>query len=235
MPRTVSRTRKQVRKIKPKPIVQDMWGDSWSLFERRETKFGFPILLGRPYPPPPVQGGSGGTGVIVTPKLAAHLRAHARRPYADPLPVGRDVVRRIRRLIGLDHRTWDDERIAWWIDRIDDLASLSVPEFVAKHKANAWTRSGSLSEGRVWQMRLALLGRRRRPIGWWKKPAVKKLILSDLPASVVATKLNVDPMIVRGLRWRLQHRVNGKIQTSIRAKTSKKKASRTKATKRKSR
>ncbi len=181
-----------------------MWGDDWALFEKRKTAYGFPILLGRPYPPPPVQGGSGGTGVIVTQALADHLRDHARRPYAHPLPVGRDVVRRVRRLVGLDHRTWDDERLAWWVDRLDDLATLAVPDFVAKYRKKAWTRSGSLSEGRVWQMRIALLGRRRRKIGWWKTPKVRKLVESGMSANDVADKLQVPPMIIRGLRWRLR-------------------------------
>lgn len=181
-----------------------MWGDEWSLYERRQTAYGFTLQLGRPYPPPPVQGGAGGTGVIITAALADHLRKNARRPYAYPLPVGRDVVRRVRRVIGLDHRSWDDERIAWWIDRLDDLATLPVPKFVAKYKDEAWTRSGSLSEGRVWQMRIALLGRRRRKIGWWKTPRVEKLIRGDLSANEVAEKLNVPPMVIHGLRWRLR-------------------------------
>lgn len=205
--RTVTRyktSRKPVRKIKRKPIVKDMWGDEWSLFERRKTPYGFSLLLGRPYPPPPIQGGAGGTAVIVTEELARHLQENARRPYALPLPVGRDVVRRVRKLIGLDHRSWDDDRIAWWIERLDDLASMAVPDFVEKYKDEAWTRSGSLSEGRVWQMRIALLGRRRRPIGWWKTNRVEKLIKSDLPANTVADRLKVPPMVVRGLRWRLR-------------------------------
>jgi hypothetical protein len=52
-------------------------------------------------------------------------------------------------------------------------------------------------------MRIGLLGRRRRRIGWWKTRATLKLINSDLPASIVAMRLHVSPMIVRGLRWRL--------------------------------
>ncbi len=76
--------------------------------------------MGRPYPTPPVQGGSGGTGIIMTAPLAAHLRANERRPYALPLPVGRDAVRRARRRIGLDQQEWDDHRFGWWIDRIED-------------------------------------------------------------------------------------------------------------------
>ncbi len=199
--RTANQT---VRKIKPKPIVKDIWGDEWSLYERRKTAYGFSLKLGRPYPPPPVQGGAGGTGVIITPALAEHLKKHARRPYAQPLPVGRDVVRRVRKMIGLDHRSWDDDRISWWIDRLDDLATMSVPDFVEKYKTSAWTRSGTLSEGRVWQMRIALLGRRRRRIGWWKTARVTKLISSPLPANDVAEKLNVPPMVIRGLRWRLR-------------------------------
>lgn len=156
--------------------------------------------MGRPYPTPPVQGGSGGTGIIMTAPLAAHLRAHERRPYAFPLPVGRDAVRRARRRIGLDQQEWDDHRFDWWIDRIEDLAMLDVPAFVARHGGKAWTRSGGLSEARVWQMRIALIGRQRRPIGWWKAPEVRKLLRSNVPIEQVARRLDVTPVRAAALR-----------------------------------
>jgi hypothetical protein len=49
-------------------------------------------------------------------------------------------------------------RLAWWIDRIDDLASLSVVKFAARHSSKAWTRNGTLSSTLVHNMRVVLLG-----------------------------------------------------------------------------
>ena len=183
-----------------KPIIRDIFGDEWSVFEHRKTPYGFPLILGRPYPPPSVQGGSGGTGVIMTAPLAAHLRANERTPYRKPLPVGHGSVIRLRALLGLDHLAWDDARIEWWMDRLDDLAFLPVPTFVAKHIGHAWTRSGKLSEALVWNMRVALIGRQRQVIGWWKAPAVQKLLTSTLPGPVVAKRLNISLARVGELR-----------------------------------
>jgi len=96
--------------------------------------------------------------VIVTAPLAAHLRTHVQRPHFLPLPVGRKTLRRVRELVGVDHRVWTDARIAWWVERIDDLARLSVVKFAAKHRRAAWTRMGTLSSTLVFKMRVELLG-----------------------------------------------------------------------------
>jgi hypothetical protein len=125
------------------------------------------------------------------------------------LPVGRDAIRRARRRIGLDQTAWDDTRFGWWIKRIDDLATLSVQAFVERHRANAWTRSGALSEARVWQMRIALIGRHRRKIGWWKAPAVQTLLKSKHPIDVIAQRLDITPVRAAALRRRVQTSRNG--------------------------
>jgi hypothetical protein len=114
--------------------------------------------------------------------------------------VGRDAIRRARKRIGLDRIAWDDTRFGWWIKRIDDLATLSVPEFVARHGSKAWTRSGALSEARVWQMRIALVGRQRREIGWWKASEVRALLKSKQPIEVIARRLDITPVRAAVLR-----------------------------------
>jgi hypothetical protein len=95
---------------------------------------------------------------VVTKPLAKHVRTHVQRPHYLPLPVGRKALRRVRQLLEVDHRVWTDARISWWMERLDDLASLSVVKFAARHGANPWTRRGTLSPTLVWNMRTALLG-----------------------------------------------------------------------------
>lgn len=187
-----------------KPIVKDIWGEEWQLFERRPTPYGFPLLMGRPYPPQSVRGGSGGTGVIMTAPLAAHLRANARRPYEKPLPVGHGAIIRLRESLGIGHREWDDARIQWWVDRIDDLATLPVPEFVAKHGDHPWTRSGTISEALVWNMRVALVGRHNRPLDWWKTPAMQKFLMSDLRMAEIAERLSLSTVRIVELRAKIR-------------------------------
>lgn len=184
-------------------IVRDWQGAEWRVFARRKTPYGFDLLLGRPYPPAAVRGGSGGTGVILTPALAKHLRAHARLPYELPLPIGRRPLLRLRTILGIGHRTWEDQRLAWWMERIDDLATLPIPKFVAKHRNAPWTRSGTISGVLAWQMRIRFLGRQRRPVGWYREPKVLALLNGDLPHDVVAKRLHVAPRRAAELRYKL--------------------------------
>jgi hypothetical protein len=143
-----------------------------------------------------------GQVVIVTPRFAAWVRAHAQRPHIHPLPISLNAYRRIRRALGVDRRAWTEKRLAWWIDRIEDLGTLTATEFVARHGAKPWTRTGKLTEGNVLLVRQELLGRQLRPAGWWKAPAVQALLRSNVPASVVAARLKLALTTVYGLRRR---------------------------------
>ena len=138
-------------------IIRDIWGDRWTVAERRPTNYGFAVYLGWPHVPNGPQKG-GRANVIVTAPLAAHLRKTVQRPHFLPLPVGRKTLRRVRELVGVGHRVWTDARIFWWVDRIDDLANLSVVKFAKRHRATAWTRNGRLSSTLVFRMRVTLLG-----------------------------------------------------------------------------
>jgi hypothetical protein len=122
--------------------------------ERRPTPYGFAVYMGWPCVYVGRERG-GKPGIIVTAPLAAHLRANVQRPHYHPLPVGRKALRRVRKWLGIDHRVWIDQRLAWWMERIDDLGALSAAKFVEKHGAPAWTRKGTLSTTLVCIMRKA--------------------------------------------------------------------------------
>ncbi len=199
MPRSIRRR----SSTRPRQLtVRDIWGDRWYVSERRPTPYGFAVYMGWPNSPDGPQKG-GKAAVIVTAPLAAHIRANLQRPYFLPLPMGDNARRRVRQLLGADHRAWTDTRLAWWIDRIDDLATLPAIRFVAKHEASAWTRNGKMSTTLVCLMRIALLGHQRRPLGWWKSPAVQALVHSALPIRIIAEQLRLSPFTVYGVRQRV--------------------------------
>lgn len=185
--------------------IRDIWGNRWLVAECRPTAYRFSIYLGWRYEQGRLKT-SGKAAVIVTAPLAAHIRAHAQRPNLLPLPIGDNARRRIRSQLGVDHRAWIDTRLAWWLDRIDDLGKLSDAGFVAKHGATGWTRMGTMSRTLVCQMRVALLGRKRHPVGWWKAPAVRTLVTSRLPVQDIADRLQLSPLSVYGIRYRIKQR-----------------------------
>ena len=210
MPRVGSRKRKRLS-IGRQATIRDVWGEPWMVSERRPTQYRFAIYMG--WPVSPTAGHkSGKAAVIVTPQLAAHMRAHAQRPYAYPLPIGDNARRRIRELLNVGHRQWIDSRFEWWLNRIDDLGALSSAKFVAKHGKAGWTRTGTMSTTLVWQMRTRLLGMQRHPVGWWKAPEVKKLVTSKLSLDEIAERLDVAPVTVYGLRYRIKKMARGTIR-----------------------
>jgi len=186
--------------------VKDVWGDQWRVLERRPTSHGFAIYLGRS---DSAEARGGKPAVIVTTPLATHFRENLQRPNVHKLPIGDNARRRIRQALGVDHRAWTDIRLAWWYDRIEDLATLSARAFVARHRGSAWTRKGTLSTTLVCRMRLSILGRQRRPRGWWTSPTVQALVTSSLPVHVIAERLGLSPWTVYGVRDRIKRSRKG--------------------------
>ena len=205
MPRLVSRSvRKRRTSLSRRelPVIQDVWGEPWHVAERRPTPYGFAIYMGWAASPK-VQYRGGKAGVIVTSPFAKHVRSTAKRPHELPLPIGDNALRRVRKLLGVDHRLWIDTRLNWWLDRIEDLGTLSAARFVAKHRRDAWTRWGSMSTTLVWQMRVALMGRHRRPVGWWRAPEVRALVTSNLSLDEIGERLGISRWTVYGVRQRV--------------------------------
>ena len=193
------------------PLISDVWGNSWRVSEQQPTAYGFAIHRGWPHSP--VSTNRGKAAVIVTRRLAAHLHKNVQRPHFLPLPMGRKTLRRVRKLLGLDHRAWIDTRLYWWIDRIDDLGTLSCTKFAAKHGHKSWTRQGTMSAALVARMRTTLLGQRTRPFGWWKAPQVQAVIKNrNLTLEQIAEQLEISPITVSRIRRRLR---DGKTKSSI--------------------
>jgi len=177
----------------------DMTGDLWDIREARPTRHGFSILIG--WPAGCRGPGYGGPGVIPTPELFAYW--DARRLHRDnsvyDLPVARSTIKRVRKLFGINFYL---EHQQWWLERLEDLATLPGADFACKYHRH---------EGVVGVAHKALFGRRLRKPGWHLEPAALSLLVGELPHAVVAERLGIALGSARRLRSILRRRLCGKI------------------------
>lgn len=103
----------------------DWLGGGWDVRERRPTPHGWDILLGWPQDAPRGRG-TRGVAVVLTAELAEYLSATRQRDI--DLPIGMTAAKRLRREIGVTW-SWD----AWWAERREDLLSMTLEAFCAKH------------------------------------------------------------------------------------------------------
>lgn len=173
--------------------IEDHAGDRWAVTESRPTFLGWSIHLGRPAAE--VEGGGrGGKAVIFTRELADYLEANRTtniEVLQKTLGIGKQAILRFRKTLGINR--YDDAR-AWWVERIDDLRSLTIEAFAAKHD-----RKVSIVE----RWRLELVGKTNRDAGWHLQPSAKEALLSPMPASHVARFLNVPVGTVGALRSKM--------------------------------
>lgn len=181
--------------------VADAWGDLWDV--RRIAQAGPPhphTLIchqGWPHGQKRGRGGAGGPSWILTLRLIAWLESVRYDAFAGVvgMPFGRDALKRMRRQLG--HHGKMDRR-NWWIERLDDLASLTSPEFVARHP-----RVGeAMSEAAVDLARMDLLGPRGQHKAGWRADA--ETLLSGLPTQVIADRLGIPVDSACKLRWLLE-------------------------------
>ncbi len=169
--------------------ITDAFGDEWDVREYRPTQHGFDVTLGWPSGMPRGRGGTGGPKVVVTEDLRAHLESLRLQPAALRLPIGATAIKRLRRLLGHHHQI---DRAAWWEDRVEDLADLTVAQFCDKH---------GVSAGSVVNARHALYGPKLRPAGWWRAPDIAAILTSARPRAEIADGLGVSLGAVGRLRW----------------------------------
>lgn len=173
------------RKLEVGATVTDYWGDDWIVINIR-TAPGVPAVpLGRPAG----YFGRGGPTIFVTPALAEHLERYRHSPGKAGLPVGLTALKRLRRLLG--HNRYIDSA-AWWEARADDLATLTMEEFAARH---------GKSMGQIHNAKVALFGPTNRPNGWWRQPEITSLLRSGLPTSEIADQLGLSAGGARRLIW----------------------------------
>ncbi len=106
------------------------------------------------------------------------------------LPVSDGVVKRVRKLLGIDRHS--DAR-QWWEDRIEDLATMTGAQFADTH---------GVSTGAVSQWRQSVVGPRVRPAHWWRDPEVISILRNPkLPRTTKAEMMRVSVGTVGRLQW----------------------------------
>lgn len=103
----------------------DYKGGTWDVRERRQTAHDFDIFIGWPRNESRGRGGRG-VAIIITVELAKHLSQIRQRDIN--LPIGLTAVKHIRREIGA---SWSWDR--WWADLSNDLLTMTLEAFCAKH------------------------------------------------------------------------------------------------------
>jgi len=160
--------------------VRDADNALWDVRDVRPTKHGFDIYYGSPDRAHDTHHG-GPLRLIVTKALRDfwwdnRLESHG---FLFDLPAGRTTLKRARNRLKFNHR--DDVR-EFWTERIDDLATLPIGEFAAKH---------GVDKILAFDWRFRLVGQRARPLGWWRTPETLKILLSSMSLSQVGRELGI--------------------------------------------
>lgn len=114
--------RRQSRADRTIDRVEDVFGQRWLVAEYRPTAHDFAVAIGWPDEP-----GPRGKTIVLTAALAEYLQSTERRRDVS-LPVGTTALKRLRAALDLrfDWRTW-------WGEREQDLATMTLAEFCARH------------------------------------------------------------------------------------------------------
>jgi hypothetical protein len=151
--------------------IKDALGREWHVKEARQTKYGFDILYGKKKDAGRYDFG-GPNRLIYTNELKAFWDKYSLRldGTLSDLPAGRTTLKRAREALGFH---WQKDSQKFWRTHKSDLNGLKPREFEEKYKEQKLTGS------RMSFWRLRLLGGRARPRGWWRKPKILKLLLSE--------------------------------------------------------
>jgi hypothetical protein len=172
--------------------VYDIHGSLWHLHRRRPTKHGFDLLLGRQTPT-----GGAPPSVILTPELAAYCETNRiDRRAAYDLPASIPTIELLRRRLGINYT---QDRLSLWRSRAADLESMTLPEIARRFRVSPPTAANW--RARIVGPSLKIKRVRRRP-GWWQRPAVLEILLSNNTLNAIGKKLKVSATHVGRLRLR---------------------------------
>lgn len=174
----------------PGDHILDAWDGIWTVDDTRLTRHSFALYLGRPVP----ISGPQGAAVIITHELRDYLDAHRRSPELIDLPLGRSAIKRLRRVLG---HNWYEDGEKWWLDRWEDLISLTTADFAAKYH---------VKPAAVTYARLSIIGTKQRAAMWWADPEVANLVLSPQPRIYVAQMLGISVSHVGKLKTELRRK-----------------------------
>ncbi len=171
--------------------VKDVEGCLWDVREVRSTKHGFDLLFGSLV----TRLGAYRWGlprVIATKELVEFWTENRTKHdgVLFDLPAGRTTLKRLRQKLGFHYL---EDLTEFWVERIDDLDTLTAREFADQHDVDIHV---------VFEARHRLLGPRQRKQGWWQKPKALKLLRSKQPLRVVGEQLSISISQAKRLRDR---------------------------------
>jgi hypothetical protein len=138
---------------------------------------------------------AGRQGVTVAPTAELMQYLAETPPCACDLPVGRNVIKRLRAYLTTPPRSRIAGGEEWWIDHADELADMTIREFAARY---------GVHETSVANWRVRIMGLTNRAEGWWQQEPARSLLIGHEPRKLVAAKLHISTGAVGRLRWRLR-------------------------------
>ena len=189
--------------------IKDALGLQWDINEARATKYGFDLYYGKRKDRTGYDVG-GPNRLIYTNELKAFWEKCALTHDGTifDLPAVRTTLKRARLALGFN---WDKDSEKFWRKHKNDLKTLTPSEFEKKHKHRG------ISGERMSAWRFKIIGAKARPFGWWKKPEVLKLLLSEEKSlNQVRAELTeqISTSQVARLRWQAKRAYqirNGKL------------------------
>jgi hypothetical protein len=173
--------------------VRDVDGRPYDVHSIRPTQHGFDLYFGLSGDDD-VRYLGGPARLVVTKALRDFWEANRTKGHGFlfDLPAGRTTLKRARRRLGLNflHDTRE-----FWMDRLEDLQSLSVREFSVRHGVAMFA---------AFEWRRRIIGTCARPSGWWRKAKYRRILLSSLVLREVARKLGIGTSTASRLRRRTQ-------------------------------
>ena len=151
--------------------IKDALGLEWDIKEARATKYGFDLYYGRRTNPVHYEAG-GPYRLIYTNELKSFWEECALKYDGTifDLPAGRTTLKRARLALGFN---WAKDSEKFWRKAKDDMRTLTPRQFEKKHKDR------EVTGGRMSEWRLKIIGGKARTFGWWEKPEVLTLLLSN--------------------------------------------------------
>jgi hypothetical protein len=160
--------------------VKDVDGTLWDVRDVRDTRHGFDLCFGTAANDHGAFRG-GPPRLIATEALRDFWEANSIKGHGFlyDLPAGRTTLKRVRKRLGFNQR--EDTR-DFFADHAEDLESLSVREFAARH---------GIAREVACDWRRRIVGRRTRPGGWWRKAKFLKILRADLTLIEMGRRLGI--------------------------------------------
>jgi transposase-like protein len=167
------------------PVVgetTDIDGYLWDIRDIRATRHGFDLYFGTPNDHG-VQRQVGNRRTLILTEALENFWYQNRLKgdgFLFDLPAGRTTLKRARRKLGMNFL---EDRIEFWMDRFDDLESLSVKEFAARHEVDKHLAF-------AWRRRI--VGVVARKPDWWRTPRIREVLLSGMTLIRIGRKLGIS-------------------------------------------